>query len=620
MVEGPDAEENGAVARAVTEGLTGRPSVKRAADHADLSRPLDPMLAWRYADPDGRRRIAAALTPAGMRSRLRETRALLLTPGSGALAELVAQDPLRLSQLAFERPSLGGGMKTQADGAFASDDGRMRLVLVQAAGQSLRGADAKAFVADVNAVIDPLARAHPAVTLGLAEADAHRRRHRDHAHPGPGAFEDPGDSAAAGQRGLRADLPAHASAPGGDAAARARQRCGRRGLARPRSPARLSAIAVAFTSVVARSVGVDTGVHGLRSPARRPPPPPPPPPPPRRARASARAEGPRVEARRRTTRAVMMAAITAAAAFGALGLSQINAVRQLGLLCGAGEFLTAVAIVAFTPEIGAFLERGTPPAEAPSRWTVAIEWLTRTRARAAFMAALAIAPIPALVHHRAPAPRRRHHRRPPPVAPAPGQPAEALRRLRRPARPARGAGRRPRPRRERRARERADAPRRPFRRGPRQRRGRRVPSPSLVPATRTQEGRYAERDALDLPARADDLARALAETGFAPDRFTAALEGMRHPPHALSSLDDLANTPAAILVSRYLGRDGDHLVALYLQPTAAPGAEDRLLERLHAWDGAALLTGYRPPRRRPARLLSGPRILPTIGPSPPPSS
>ena len=30
------------------------------------------------------------------------------------------------------------GMKTQADGGFASDDGTMRLVLVQPAGQSLR--------------------------------------------------------------------------------------------------------------------------------------------------------------------------------------------------------------------------------------------------------------------------------------------------------------------------------------------------------------------------------------------------------------------------------------------------------------------------------------------------
>ena len=91
------------------------------------------MLAWRYADPDARRRIEAALTPQGMRLRLRETRALLLAPGSGALAEVVAKDPLRLAQLAFERPGIGGGMRTQADGAFSNDDGTMRLVLVQAA-------------------------------------------------------------------------------------------------------------------------------------------------------------------------------------------------------------------------------------------------------------------------------------------------------------------------------------------------------------------------------------------------------------------------------------------------------------------------------------------------------
>ncbi len=183
MVKGPDPDENGQVARAVTAGLLGRPSVKRAADHADLSRPLDPMLAWRYADPGGRARIAAALTPEGMRARLHETRALLLAPGSGALAEVVAQDPLRLSQLAFERANMGGGMKTQPDGAFSSDDGGMRLVLVQAAGQSLRGADAKAFVADVAAVLDPLRREHPAVTLGVTGGHAIAAATRGDAHP-----------------------------------------------------------------------------------------------------------------------------------------------------------------------------------------------------------------------------------------------------------------------------------------------------------------------------------------------------------------------------------------------------------------------------------------------------
>jgi predicted RND superfamily exporter protein len=116
---------------------------------------------------------------------------------------------------------------------------------------------------------------------------------------------------------------------------------------------------------------------------------------------------------------------------------------------------------------------------------------------------------------------------------------------------------------------------------------------AICPAPATQEQRYARRDALDLPARAADLERALAAAGFAPDRFSAALEGMRHPPHAIASLADLAKTPAAILASRYLGRDGDAaVVALYVQLTAAPGVEERLRDRIRAWDAGAVITGY----------------------------
>jgi predicted RND superfamily exporter protein len=68
---------------------------------------------------------------------------------------------------------------------------------------------------------------------------------------------------------------------------------------------------------------------------------------------------------------------------------------------------------------------------------------------------------------------------------------------------------------------------------------------------------------------------------------------MRHPTRALAKLADLESTPAAILVSRYLGEDqGEHVVALYLQPTAASGAEGRIRDMLLRWDRDALLTGY----------------------------
>ncbi len=590
MVKGPDPEENGVVARALTEQLSRQPSVKRAADHADLSRPLDPMLAWRYADPGGRRRLEGALTPQGMRARLRETRALLLAPGSGALAEVIARDPLRLAQLAFERPGIGGGMKTQPDGAFSNDDGTMRLVLVQAAGQSLRGADAKGFVADTDTVIAPLRREHPAVTIGLTGGHAIAAAMeimltRDLALSGTLAMVLASVVFVAVVRRVRALVAVLPPLVLGT--------LWTAGLAAA-LPGGLSAIAVAFTSVVV-GVGVDTGVHVYAAllDARRLGLPP---------ADAARA------ARKKTTRAVMMAALTAAAAFGALALSEINAVRQLGLLCGAGEVLTAVAIVAVTPEIGAWLERSAPPPEAPSGWTTFVARLTATPARAGLMAALAMAPIPILLWLG-----------PPPLAdamigvrPRKLAPLVVQQQIFDAFGGKRGqlvvlvADRDPEV-----ARERADvlADRLTELHGDVE-----VVDAltAIAPAKTTQERRFDERDALHMDARADDLARALAETGFAPARFSGALDSMRHPTRALASLTDLEGGPAAILVSRYLGQDqGDHLVALYLQTTDAAGADERIREKLLAWDSRAMLTGYSPLDASLRAALS--RDLPKIG-------
>jgi predicted RND superfamily exporter protein len=571
MVKGPDPDENALIAHAVTEGLTGRASVKRVADHADLSRPLDPMMAWRYADPAGRQRLARALGPEGMRARLAETRALLLAPGSGALAEIVAQDPLRLAQLAFDRPNIGGGMKTQPDGAFSNDDGTMRLVLVQAAGQSLRGADAKAFVHDVDAVIEPLARAHPSATLGLTGGHAiaaatETMLTRDLELSGTLAMVLASLAFVVVFRRVRALVAVMPPLVLGTVWTA--------GLAAA-LPGGLSAIAVAFTSVVV-GVGVDTGVHVYS------------------ALLDARREGfapaaAATEARARTTRAVMMAAVTAAAAFCALGLSEINAVRQLGFLCGAGEVLTAVAIVVVTPEIGAWLERGTPPAPAPSRWTAAVGWLTATRGRAVVTAALALAPIPVLaVVGPPPLANAIIGVRPQKLAPLVVQQQifDAF------------GGKRGQlvvlvaDKDQERARERADALADRFSEA---REDVEVVEAltALVPAASTQRARFAERDALDMRAKADELGRALVETGFAPARFTAALDAMRHPTVAVGALADLDRTPAAILVSRYLGKDeGDAMVALYLQTTATAGVDERIRARLHEWDPEAMLTGY----------------------------
>src|SRR5262249_43330922 len=98
----------------------------------------------------------------------------------------------------------------------------------------------------------------------------------------------------------------------------------------------------------------------------------------------------------------LFAAVTAGAAFAALAMSDIRAVRQLGILCATGEVLTAIAIVLVTPEIGQYLERGAPPPPHAARWTGIFAWLTGTRARAAVRALSAIAPIAVLAGTGAP--------------------------------------------------------------------------------------------------------------------------------------------------------------------------------------------------------------------------
>lgn len=590
MVKGRDPDESAAVASSIAAELGRRPTIQVAADHAELPRPLEPMLAWRHADAAARQRLAQALTPEGMRARLRESRAMLLAPGSGVIAELLATDPLRLTQLAFERAGLGGGMKTQADGAFSSDDGGVRLVLIQPAGQALRGADARAFVADVEGVIAPIARAHPGIGVGLTGGHAiaaatEAMLTRDLALSGTAAMVLASLVFVAVFRRMRAlaavmpPLVLGTLWTAGLAAA---------------LPGGLSAVAVAFTSVVV-GVGVDTGVHVYAALLE--------------ARRSGLAPSDAAhQARRRTMRPVLTAAVTASFAFGALALSEIPAVRQLGVLCGAGELLTAVAIMLVTPELGALLERSSPPCEAPSGWTSAAAWLTATRPRAAVMAALAVAPIPVLAYvGLPPLAAAMVSVRPQELAPLAvqrqifevfgGKPGQLVVLV---------AERDPE-----RALERADA----LAEGLALLRGDLEAVDALtaiLPAVATQQARLAARDALDLPAKAAELERALSETGFAPARFAGALEAMRRPAHRVVGLSELRGGPATVLLSRYLGRDqGDTLAAVYVQPSGAEGSVERLRAKVAALDPAAMLTGY---GRLDASLRAAlARDLPAIG-------
>lgn len=590
LVKGPDREVNAQVAKEIEEELAKRASVAHAASRIDTSRALDPMLAFRHADPRAMERLAKALTPEGMRGRLAESRAMLLAPGSGAASELIAQDPLRLAQVVYEGQDIGSGVRTQPDGAFANDDGTAYLVLAEPKGQALRGEDARRFVEDAESVLAPKRAAHPEMRLGLTGGHA---------------------IAAATEVMLTRDLTI-SSAVAMLAASLVFALIFRRvralvavmpplvlgtvwtaGVATT-FPGGLSAIAVAFMSVVV-GVGVDTGVHVYAALLEA-----------RRAGLSP-AEAARA-ARAKTARSVLFAAGTAAAAFGALALSSIKAMQQLGVLCAAGELLTAVAIVLVTPEVGALLEKTPPPPPAPVRWTDGVYWLTGTRLRALVLSAAAIVPLVAVTLGAAPGLSESIVA----VRPKSLEPLVVQQELFDAFGGKRGqwvvlvADER-----EEAARARAD----------------RLAETlstmkddveavdaltALAPAEETQKARLAARDALDMPAKADELGKALAETGFAPARFSGVLDAMRSPSRQTVALDDLRKGPASILLSRYLGKDdGEHLVAVYVRPRENPGATARVEEAIRRVDPAAMLTGYT--RLEGALKQSLGRDLPRIG-------
>jgi predicted RND superfamily exporter protein len=570
MVRSDDVDVNRRLCAEIATALRVRPSIAQAVDRLDGTQQLSPWLVWRHASAPVRVRLAAALTPDGMRARLRESRGMLALPGSGPLAEILARDPLRLTQIAFEGTSSGSGLRSQADGRFATEGGRTCLVLIKGRGQALESAAARAFASDMDAVLAPLRAAHPQVEIGdtgghAIAAATETMIKGDLLRSGPIAtvlasivfvllFRRIRALAAVFPPLLLGTLWTAALAsvlPGG-----------------------LSAIAVAFTSVVV-GVGVDTGVHVYAALLAA-----------RRAGLAPRAAAD--AARRRTARAVLLAATTAGAAFAALTLSDIRAVRQLGILCAAGEVLTAIAIVVVTPEIGTWLEGGTPPVPPPARWTRAFAWIVATRRRALVTAVLALAPLPVLAIVGLPpladaivgirpsglAPLRVQQEIYDAFGGRPGQlivmvadrDAEAARA--RADRIVEGLAEVPDV-------ETVDA------------------LSTLAPALATQRARLAERDALDLPAKADELARALRETGFAPARFALVVASMRQPSHDLLDVPALESTPSAILLSRYLGVDGDEtMAAVYVQPRVGPTAVARIEAAVHAIDAAAVFTGY----------------------------
>jgi predicted RND superfamily exporter protein len=336
-------------------------------------------------------------------------------------------------------------------------------------------------------------------------------------------------------------------------------------------------VAIAFAAVVV-GVGVDTGVHVYAAllDARR--------------AGLAGADAARA-ARDATAGPTLTAAAVAAIAFASLALSGLRAMQQLGLLCGAGEMLTAVAIVLLTPEIGAWLEKGPPPAPHTSRW---VEWLslaTATRGRAAAALAVCALPIAGLAVVGWPQPADalvavRPHALAPLVAEehvqeafgGRGGPAVQWFVLSVDAD-------------EDAARTRADRVAEALEDLQRQRAIDGYDALSTyAPSLSTERARLAERDALDLPARREALASALRDAGFDLDACRPALDAFAHPA-AAPPTEGLAGDAASWIRVRHVAHDGpDTMVVTYVRP--APGAEARVRSAILAADPGARVTGF----------------------------
>ena len=579
LVRAPLAEDARAATRAMAEAMRGKASVERVLDQSpDLSLSLvDPTLAWLYAGPTARDALARALTPEGMRERLAGTRALLLAPGSSDAETWLAKDPLRLAMLPWEaKRELAAGVVASSDGSFQADSGRAQLIVVQPKGSAFDSVAAKSFMDDF-------------------------------------------DAAAAAVRAVPATATATIEVTGGHAISRATEAMFKRDLElsstlslvlasvmfvvtfrRARAlvavlpplvvgtlwttglaaflPHGLTGVAVAFTAVVV-GVGVDTGVHVYAALLEG------------RRRGLAPHDAARF-ARMSTWRPTLLAAVAAGLAFASLALSSLEALQQLGVLCGVGEFLTAVAILWMTPEIGALLERGTPPSLRPVAWT---SWLmaltgTKTRAACAFAASLGVVILVA-VWGWPKAGDAIVAIRPHGLAPLVSQ--ETIYQL---------FGGRPgqwiviaEDDTEEHAAARADAVAEAL--DPLVKDGTIDGFDSLsgyAPATSTQELRLRARDKLDLRARRPVLEAALTDSGFDTTACAPGLQAFSSPTTRTFPITTERASPIGWLVSRHLRREetGRAMAVTYVRPKGEPAKDARALAAIAAADPGTVVTGY----------------------------
>lgn len=573
LVRGEKQDDVAAVAEGIARELGKAPSIARVVDRAPaVVPPDDPTLAWAYAGPAARAKLARIVTPEGMRARLAETRALLLAPAvDDETVARIARDPLRLAQVPWEEKAaeLAPGMALVPGEPFTADGGRARLVLAEARGSAFDANTARAVVADVEHA--EAAAARPGVTTELAGGHAIARAteqmiRRDLEVSGTLSAILASIAFVATFRRVRALVAVLPPLALGT--------LWTTGVA-ALLPSGLDAVAIGFAAVVV-GVGVDTGVHVYAAllDARR-----------KGLAGHAAASA----ARAATWQPTLTAAAVAAVAFASLGLGGLRAMRELGLLCGAGELLTAVAILLVTPDMGAWLERGAPPAERPRAWVRGLSTVTATRGRAAVALALCALPVALVAAIGWPRPADALVA----IRPHGLAPLEAEQHVR----ALFGGGSAGQwvvltaEQTERYARERADRIAEALE--PLVRDGTIAGFDSvttLAPTPAEQATRRKARDALDLPSRGASFEQALRDAGFDLDACAGALAAFAAPSQRLVNQPD--DVLAWTFARHVAPEDGGALVATYVRPRGDAAADARARAAILAADSSSVITGF----------------------------
>ena len=598
LVRGDDPREVSLAADELVTALSGRPGVRRATTtlappHPDPDAPPpDPTLAWAFADDEAKRALDQAMTDDGMRARLDETYAMLLVPGGGSASTYLTHDPLRLLGIVRTRArSVAATIGSDESGDLVADGGRARFVLVTTEGSALRSSEARRVVVALEGAIAEVLPRHPGVRAGIAGGAAIARD---------------------AEKMIRSDLYL-SSALSTLLVAVAFVVTFRRSRAllaigpplligtlwtaaiAALFPDGIAAIAMGFASVVI-GVGLDTGVHVYAAVMRA-----------RQTRTGTTKEDLAAiadEARAKVARPTLTAAFAAAFAFGALALSRLPALRQLGLLCALGEVLTAVAILALTPAIAARLEKTATPM-SPPRLVEAVSRLSSARWGARAIAGVIALCAIALIVFGPPRPAAAIVAMKPRGLPA-LQAQEGAIRLASGTRASIDVASDPSGNGEvqlvviqrshdeaellARGERLADALSRSAEARTIEALASWVPSPARIAA------RLAERDRLDLPARAIALENELKARGFAIEPFAPSLTHLRSPAtpsDALAAETKLRDGALAPLFARHLARDetdGSLLLATYVR---GPGlSADALAIDVARVDPEAVVTGY----------------------------